>query len=142
MSTIFKAHGLHHIHVFKFQRLYSTHAKNVPKDGSMYSVAHNSIHPPDFFGNYGNHRNFFPSLVSYWMWLIWIGMKQKKVFEKKNQNGRLKKIEIFNPANSQFFFVKFSGIGPWVGAINWCKRQQWGSTYLVVWLSDVSWKKG
>ena len=36
---------------------------------------------------------------------------------KKNQNGRLKKNEVFNSANSQYFFAKFSGIGPLVSRI-------------------------
>ena len=31
-----------------------------------------------------------------------------------NQNGRLKKTEIFNSPKSQFFFEKILGIGPWV----------------------------
>jgi hypothetical protein len=40
-------------------------------------------------------------------------MKQKKI-----QNGRLKKPEIFNSPNSGYFFVKISGIGSWVSGIN------------------------
>jgi hypothetical protein len=39
-------------------------------------------------------------------------MKQKKNFEKKNQNGRLKETEIFNAVNSQYFFAKILQIGP------------------------------
>ena len=35
-------------------------------------------------------------LVSHKLWLIWIRMKQKFFFEKKIQNGRLKKTEFFN----------------------------------------------
>ena len=37
-------------------------------------------------------------LVSHKLWLIWIRMKQKKIFflKKKIQNGRLKKTEFFN----------------------------------------------
>ena len=31
-------------------------------------------------------------------------------FEKKNKNGRLKKTEIFNSPNSQYFFQKFHGL--------------------------------
>jgi hypothetical protein len=37
---------------------------------------------------------------------------------KRIQNGRLKKIEFFNSANSQYFIVKISGIGPWVERVN------------------------
>ena len=39
------------------------------------------------------------SLVSHKLWLIWIGIKQKKkifLFERKIKNGRLKKTEFFN----------------------------------------------
>ena len=67
------------------------------KTKSCYSVSHISIHPPDFSRNQGNHQNFEKSLLSYKCWLIFIGMKQKKIFfEKKIQNGRLKKTEFFN----------------------------------------------
>ena len=45
--------------------------------------------------------------------LIFIGMKQKK-----NLNDLLKKTEFLNSANSQYFFTKISGIGPWVSRIN------------------------
>jgi hypothetical protein len=41
----------------------------------------------------------------------WDKAKKKKKFGKKNQNGRLKKTEIFNSPNSQYFFAKISGIG-------------------------------
>ena len=49
-----------------------------------------------------------------------MGMKQKKIFffEKKIQNGRLKKTEFFKIANSQKNFVKISQIGPWVSRID------------------------
>ena len=44
-----------------------------------------------------------------------MGAKQKKIFfEKKNQNGELKKTEIFNSPNSQYFFSKITWIGPWI----------------------------
>ena len=64
-------------------------------------------------GNQGNHQNFKISLLYYKFGLISIGMKQKK-----NQNGRLKKTEIFNSPNSQYFFMKISWIGPWFSRIN------------------------
>ena len=82
-------------------------------------------------GNQGNHQNDL-SLLSYKCWLIFIGMKQK------NQNGQFKKTEIFNSPNSQYFFTKISGIGPWVSRINWREGHQCGSTYIVIRLSDVS----
>ena len=45
--------------------------------------------------------------------LIFMGMKQKKI-----QNGHLKKSEFFKIDNSQYFFVKILGIGPWVSRID------------------------
>ena len=47
-------------------------------------------------------------------------MKQKDYlfFEKKIQNGRLKKTEFFKIANSQKNFAKISQIGPWVSRID------------------------
>jgi hypothetical protein len=47
-------------------------------------------------------------------------MKQKFFFffEKKILNGRLKKTEIFNYPNSQYFFMKISWISPWVSRID------------------------
>ena len=39
------------------------------------------------------------------LWAILIGMKRKKYIWKKNQNGQLKKTEIFNFPNSQYFFM-------------------------------------
>ena len=55
-----------------------------------------------FAGNQGNHQNFVPSLESHKLWLIWIGMKQKKI-----QNGRFswKNIENWWSWKSQFFCV-------------------------------------
>ncbi len=46
-------------------------------------------------------------------------MKQKKKnLKKKIQNGRLKKRSFSSSANSQYFFVKISWIGPWVSRID------------------------
>ena len=39
--------------------------------------------------------------------------------KKKNQNGPLKKTEIFNSLNSPIFFANISGIGLWISSINW-----------------------
>ena len=74
-----------------------------------------------------------------------MGMKQKnskKKFKKKIQNGRLKKAEFFNSANSQYFFVKISWISPWVSRIDWCEGHWCGSTFMVVRRSDISSKTG
>ena len=57
--------------------------------------------------NQSNHQNFKKSLLSCKCGLIFIGMKQKKIFFLKNkiQNGRLKKTEFFKrpPKAEQFF---------------------------------------
>ena len=90
-------------------------------------------------GNQGIHQNFDKSLLTYKCWLIFMSMKQKKNFflKKKNQNGRLKKRSFSSSANSQYFFMKISWIGPWVNRIDWCKGHWFGSTYMAVGLSDI-----
>ena len=69
----------------------------------------------------------------------WFEYKWSKVgfFEKKQQNDRLKKTEIFNSANSQYLFAKISRIGPWVSRINWWEGNQSGLTDMVVRLSHL-----
>ena len=53
-------------------------------------------------GDQGNHKNFDPSLLTNKFWLVFMGIKQKNFFfEKKNQNGWLKKTEFFKIANSE-----------------------------------------
>ena len=75
----------------------------------MFSWAKNKF---DFFfelflaGNQSNHQNLVPSMQTYIFWLIFMGMKQRK----KNQNGRLKKTEFFNSANSQYFSLVYSRV--------------------------------
>jgi hypothetical protein len=49
-----------------------------------------------------------------------MGIKQEKKIEKKNQNGRLKKTEIFKTNNPRNFFAKISWIGPWIRNVDWC----------------------
>ena len=58
-------------------------------------------------------------------------------WKKRFQNGRLKKTMFFKTVNSQYFFAKLSGIGPWVSRINWCEGHQCDSTNMVVRLSDI-----
>ena len=72
-------------------------------------------------------------------WFSWEWSKKNFFFfEKKNQNGRLKKSEIFKIANSQIFFEKISQIGPWVSRIEWCKWHWCGLTYMAVRLSNIN----
>ena len=75
-------------------------------------------------------------------WFSWEWSKKKKnfFFEKKIQNGRLKKSSFFKIANPQNFFAKISQIGPWVSRIEWCKGHWCSSTYMAVRLSDKSLK--
>ena len=83
---------------------------------------------------------------------VFIEMKQKKKkkwkkkskikIKKRIQNGRLKKRSFSSSANSQYFLLKLSWIGPWVGRIDWCEGHLCDSTYMVVRLSDISSKTG
>ena len=83
----------------------------------------------------------FYHIICDWFSCEW--SKKKILFlKKKIQNGRLKKTEFFNSANSQYFFLKISRICPWVSRIDWREGHQCGSTYMVVRLSDLSSKKG
>ena len=72
------------------------------------------------------------------LWLIFMGMKQKRNIEKKIQNGQLKKTACFHSANSKYIFPKISGISPWISRIVWCIGYRCDSTYMVLRLSDVS----
>ena len=84
-------------------------------------------------GDQGNHQNFNPSLLLKTLWLIFMGMKQKK-----SKITDSKKTEFFYSANSQYFFSKISWIDPWVSRID-CYKGHWcGSTYMVVRLSNIS----
>ena len=72
-------------------------------------------------------------------WFSWEWSKKKIFFfEKKIQNGRLKKSSFFKIANSRNFFAKISEIGPWVSRIEWCEGHRCSSMYMAVRLSDKS----
>ena len=68
--------------------------------------------------------------------------KNFKMADLKIQNGRLKKDSFSSSANSQYFFMKFSWIGPWVSRIDWCEGHWFVSTFVAVRLSDISSKTG
>ena len=93
-----------------------------------------------FAVNQNNHQNFDPSLLSKNFWLFFMGLSKKNFFlsKKKIQNGRLKKTSFCQTVNSQYFFAKLSGMGPWVSRIDWCEGYWCGPTYMVVRLSDIS----
>ena len=63
---------------------------------------------------------------------------ESKIFEKKNQNGRLKKTKFFNDHQFSIFFQQNLGIGHWVSRINWCEGHQFCLTYMVVMFSNIS----
>ena len=71
---------------------------------------------------------------------------KKNFFEQPNnqkpKTKKLNKSHFQGFVNSQYFFMKFSWIGPWVSRIYWCKGHWCGLTYMVVRLSDISSKKG
>ena len=62
--------------------------------------------------------------------------------KKKIENGPLKKTTLFQTVNSQYFFAKLSGMGPWVSRIDWCEGYWFGSTYIAVRLSNIRPKTG
>ena len=100
----------------------------------IYTHAHLWFPPLFLAVNHHNIENWVPSILTHNLWLIFMGMRQKKIFflKKKIQNGRLKKRSFFNSVNSQYFFVKISWIGPWVSRIEWFGGHWCGSTYLAV----------
>ena len=115
-------------------------AKNHENCNGVYTHAHLWF-PRSFLAvNHYNNKNWVPCILTHNLWLILWGWSKKN--QNQNQNGRLKKTEFFNSANSQYFFVKISWIGPWVSRIDWCEGHQSYSTYMAVRLSNISSKKG
>ena len=84
-------------------------------------------------------QNWVPPILSQNLWLIFMGIKQKKFFfaKKKSKMADFSKSPFFKIANSQNFFVKISWIGPWVSRIDWCEGHWCSSTYMVVRLSNI-----
>ena len=70
--------------------------------------------------NQSNHQNFEKSLLFYKLGLVFMEMKQKKKFflKKKFKMADSKKSSFSNSANSQYFFVKISWIGPLASRID------------------------
>ena len=100
-----------------------------------YTVLHIFVQVLFWAENQNNHQNFGPSLLPKKIWLIFMGMKQKK------SKWWTQKTWFFNFTIS-LFFAKISGICPWMITINWCKGRWCGLTFMVVRLSDVSSKTG
>ena len=73
------------------------------------------------------------------LWDIWRGMRQKKInfFEFWIlEFCCFKKSQFFKSTNSEHFFTKISGNGPWVSRRYSCIGQGCSSTYMVVRLSN------
>ena len=129
--------GCEKVYIIRCKNLFAKVMKTIwPRWTYVYSGVHISWHELFLAGNQSNHQNLVPSMLTYNLWLIsWR-------WRKKNQNGRLKKDWVFQLRQFSIFFMRISGISPWVCRINWCKGHQCGSTYMVAWLSDISSKKG
>ena len=65
----------------------------------------------------GSHQNLVPSMNLNKFWLIFMRMKQKNGVFLKKKNSKWPTHKNF--ANSQYFFAKILGIGPWDSRINW-----------------------
>ena len=63
--------------------------------------------------------------------LVFIEMKQKNFFfwKQKFKMADSKKNSFSSSANSRYFFMKISWIGPWNSRIDWCHGHWCGSTY-------------
>ena len=63
----------------------------------LHCIKRDITHSKEFSGNQGNHQNFDPSLLLKKLWLIFMGIKQKKIFFLKNPKPkyRIQKIVIF-----------------------------------------------
>ena len=75
-------------------------------DGKKYGV-HISWNRLFWAGNQGNHQNFDPSLLTYNCWLIFMGMKQKKILLKKKSKWPTQKSDFFFRQFSMFFRENF-----------------------------------
>ena len=79
--------------------------------------------------NHHNIENWVPSILTHNLWLILMGMRQKKKIKMADsKKGHFSTLSILN----------ISWIGPWVSRIDWCEGHWWGSTYMVVRLPDIS----
>ena len=78
---------------------------NVPV---TYTVLHMFMQVLFWAGNQGDHQNFNPSLLPKKLWLIFMGVKQKKILHFFSQNGRLKKTDFFKTTHSQWKAYKNS----------------------------------
>ena len=87
-------------------------------------------------GNQGNHLNFDPTFLTKKLWPY--NMRMKHFFFSKLPP---KKSLFFKIANSRKIFAKISWICPWISRIDWCKGHWFGSTYIVVRLSNISSKR-
>ena len=111
---------------------------------SWYTHAHLWFPPLFLAVDHHNIENWVPSILTHNLWLIFMGMRQKKIFflQKKNSKWPTHKKVIFQLCQFSIFFVKISWICPWVSRIEWCKGHWFCSTYMAVRLSDIRPKTG
>ena len=85
----------------------------------MYILQTYALYTQNVVVKFSNWSNFDPSLLTNKLWLIFIGMKQKKIFLFKNkfQNGRLKKNWVFQ--NCQFSKCFRENFMDWSLALMW-----------------------
>ena len=102
----------------------------------LHSLPH-CWHPPTLSWKPSDYTNFNSFLLASKCWQILMAIRQKKIFLIKKSKWSTQKICFFNFMNSQYFFAKISGIGPWICKRNWCEGHECGSLYGVVRLSDV-----
>ena len=86
-------------------------------------------------------KNFDPSLLTNKLWLVFMRLREKKIW-KKNSKWPTQKNWDFQNRHFSMFFSKNLWIGPWVGTINWGKGHWCGSTYMALRLFDISSKTG
>ena len=83
--------------------------------------------------NHHNIENWVPSILTQNLWLIFMGMRQFFYFflKKKKSKWPTQKKVIFQLCQFSIFFCEnFMDR-------SWCKGHWWGSTYMVVRLSDI-----
>ena len=91
---------------------------------------------------------WWKNVQNWWIWKIDFFWNNKillyKIQKKKNkffeiwilEFGCFKKSQFFKSTNSEHFFIKISGNGPWVNRRYSCIGQGCSSTYMVVRLSN------
>ena len=103
-KTMKKNYEAHIIFVVQNERIFFVHifSSNMYRVAWCYTVLHMFTQVLFWAGNQGNHLNFDTSLLPKKLWLIFMGMKQKKIFFWKI------KFKMANSKNWVFQFRQFS----------------------------------